>query len=472
MISIENSAARGASSHRHQVRVRPRSLAWLDVLVACCAAFGMTFSALYSVQMRASNFAASDFKTLYASVWCIAHRLDAYSIANLQRVFDANGVIQPEKWYGHAPVYPATTLALLSPFAAFGMVPAAYVLTILSGVLLAIAMAALMRYAALNFDLGPFWRIAIAGLFACGPLLNFGMNMGNVSLAASALCFIAFLWRDGGPRWIQPGRLWVPATALAIALLLKPHLGLWVGVGMFLLPERRARAVVVRAAALTAGFAVLTTVAMAAMGTLRLETHSYLAMLSVETSSGASMNSTSREALPVVAQITSLESILGFWITSHGLRIGLTAALLLVLAVLVYRQTRRVDTERGALLAVGAWCAFGMLATYHRAHDAVLLIIVLPWVVERVRRSPLVWHAWLATALYCAMSASADFPVVQRWLANLPANSLQAFLLLRQVGLADLLLLLVLLMAMHHEHARRWVSRPADIEPDELATAA
>jgi hypothetical protein len=62
--------------------------------------------------------------------------------------------------------------------------------------------------------------------------------------------------------------------------------------------------------------------------------------------------------------------------------------------------------------------------------------------------------------------------VVQRWLANLPANSLQAFLLLRQVGLADLLLLLVLLMAMHHEHARRWVSRPADIEPDELATAA
>jgi hypothetical protein len=452
--------------------VRRRSYAWLDVLIACCAAAGMTFSALYQAQMRVSNFAASDFKTLYASVWCFAHRMDAYSIMNLQHVFDANGVVQPEKWYGHAPVYPATTLALLSPLAALGMVPAAYVLTILSGVLLAVAMVALMRYAAVNFDLSPFWRMTIAGLVGCGPLLNFGMNMGNVSVVVAALCFLAFLWRTGGPRWFQFGGMWIPAAALAIALLLKPHLGLWAGVGMFLLPERRAREVVVRALALAACFGVITAIAMAAAGTLGLETHSYLAMLSTETSAGASMNATSREALPVVAQITSLESILGFWIASHTLRVGLTLVLLLGLACFLFQQTRRVDTERGALLAVGAWCTFGMLATYHRAHDAVLLVLVLPWVVYRVRRSPLAWHAWIATALYCAMSASADFPVVQRWIANVPPYSLQAFLLLRQVGLADLLLLLVLLLAMDHEHARRWASRTGDVDSDELAAAA
>ena len=422
--------------------------------------------------MRASNFAASDFKTLYASVWCFAHRIDAYSITNLQRVFDANGVIQPEQWYGHAPVYPATTLALLSPFAALGMVPAAYILTILSGVLLAIALAALMRYAAVNFDLGPFWRIAIAGLFACGPLLNFGMNMGNVSLAVAALCFLAFLWRNGGPLWMRHSSPWLPATALAIALLLKPHLGFWTCLGMFLLPERRSRGVVVRAIGLTAGFALVTAISMAALGTLGLQTHSYLAMLSAETSAGASMNATSREPLPVVAQITSLESIFGFWIVSHGLRVALTLVSLLGLSYLVFRQTRQVDSERGALLAVGAWCTFGMLATYHRAHDAVLLVLVLPWVVDRVRRSPRAWHAWIATALYCTMSASAEFPIVKRWIEHAPPYSMQAFLLLRQVGLADLFLLLVVLMAMHHERARRRSSQTGDVESNELAAAA
>jgi hypothetical protein len=61
---------------------------------------------------------------------------------------------------------------------------------------------------------------------------------------------------------------------------------------------------------------------------------------------------------------------------------------------------------------------------------------------------------------------------VQRWIANVPPYSLQAFLLLRQVGLADLLLLLVLLLAMHHEHARRWASRTGDVDSDELAAAA
>ena len=84
---------------------------------------GLTASALYEIQVRAADFGASDFKTLYASVWCFAHRLNAYSMANIQQVFVANGVVQPPQWFGHAPVYPWTTLALLSPLASMGMVP-------------------------------------------------------------------------------------------------------------------------------------------------------------------------------------------------------------------------------------------------------------------------------------------------------------------------------------------------------------
>ena len=398
--------------------------------------------------------------------------MDAYSIPNLQRVFQANGVVQPEKWYGHAPVYPSFTLAFLSPIAAVGMVAAAYLLTILSALLLAMSVVALMRYAARNFDLGLGWRIGIAGLCACGPLLSFGMDMGNISLAVCAFCFLAFAWRSSGFPGSRGGSPWIPGAALAMAFLLKPHLGVWTGMGMLLLPERAARAVVVRAVALAAGFAAVSAAVMAAMGTLGLETHSYLAMLSAETATGASMNATSREVLPVVAQITSLESIVGFWIASPALRLGVTYAALLGLALLLLQLTRRADTERGALLAVGAWCTLGMLASYHRAHDAAMLLMVVPWVVDRARRAPLELHAWAAAALYCVMSVSADLPVVERWVSSASAHSLEAFVLLRQVGLADLLLLLVLLVALRRECARNFASRAGSTEADEMLIAA
>ena len=461
-----------ADSQQSRTIIRPRSFAWLDVLIAVCAAGGLTASTLYGVQIRTSTFAASDFKTLYASVWCFAHHMDAYHIANLQSVFVANNVVQPEKWFGHAPVYPPTTLALLSPIAAMGMVTAAYVLTILSGVLLAVAVAALMRHAAVNFNMGPVWRMAIAGLCVCGPLVSFGMGMGNVSLAVAALCFLAFVWRKSGAPWSRGGSPWFSSVALALALLLKPHLGLWTGLGMFLLPERAARAVVVRAITLAAGFAAASVVAMGAMGTLGLESHSYLAMLSAETSAGASMNVASHEVLPIVAQITSLQSIMAFWIAAPMGRTILTGVVLLGLGYMMVRQTRVVNTERGALLAVGAWCALGMLATYHRAHDAALAVVLVPWVVDRVRRTPLAWHAWAATALYCAMSASADFDSVKRWVSATSEHSLTAFVLLRQAGLADLLLVLVLLLAMGHERTRVPMRGTASDEADELAIAA
>jgi hypothetical protein len=136
------------------------------------------------------------------------------------------------------------------------------------------------------------------------------------------------------------------------------------------------------------------------------------------------------------------------------------------------RQTRRVNTERGALLAVGAWCVLGMLATYHRAHDAALAVVLVPWAVDRVRRTPLAWHAWAAAALYCAMSASADFEVVKRWVSAASGHSLTAFVLLRQAGLADFLLVLVLLLAMGHERTRERMRGTASDEAEDLAIAA
>lgn len=467
-----NSVIRNSSGPRHKRWISRTDYAWFDVLIALGCLGGLTISTLYQLEVRAADYGASDFKTLYASVWCFAHRINAYSLANIQHVFVANGVVQPEKWFGHAPVYPWITLALLSPLALLGMVPAAYVLIILSGLLMVVAVAALMRYAAATFGMGPVWRIVLAILCASGPLLSFGINLGNVSVAASALCFLAFVWRNKESPWNQRGTRWVSAAALAAALVLKPHLALWVALGMLLLPERAARAVVMRAGALVAGFVALTAGVMAATGTLSLQTHAYLAMLSAEASKGASMSATSRTVLPVVAEITSLNSIVGFWVPGSVVRVILVGIALLGLGFWAVRLTRRVDSERAALLAVGTWCALGFLATYHRSPDAILLLILLPWALDQVRRTPWDWHAWVATAFYCGLSVSADFPVVERWVATLPTYSPLAFLLLRQAGLADCLLLLVLLLALNKERARQILLETQPVEEEETQAVA
>ena len=449
-----------------------RSLNLIDALTAVGCAGGLTLSTLYQVHVRTSTFAVSDFKTLYASAWCFARGLDAYSISNLQHVFNSNAVVQPADWYGHAPVYPWTTLALLSPLTALPMVPAAFVAAMLTGVLLTCAVAALMYYGAKHFNLEIGWRVVIGALCVSGPLLGFAMNMGNVSAAACALCILAFVFRESATARLSRARAWLPSAALTIAVLLKPHLAVWCGLGMLFLPERAARAVVIRAAALTGAFTLLTAAALAACGQFGMQTLSYLSVLSIENSGSASMSAASREALPVVSQIISLQSILGFWITNPILRDMSTGLMLLAAGVLLARWTRQVDSQRCAVLAIGAWCSLGMLATYHRAHDASLLILLVPWVVARIRRAPLNWQAWVVLALYCAMSVSADFPTIVRWLSALPVDSALRFVLLRQAGLGELLLLGVLLFSLRQELPERRVAMPAAEYIEDVRRAA
>jgi hypothetical protein len=62
--------------------------------------------------------------------------------------------------------------------------------------------------------------------------------------------------------------------------------------------------------------------------------------------------------------------------------------------------------------------------------------------------------------------------VVERWVAALPANSPLAFLLLRQAGLADCLLLVVLLLALKSEGGRLVTRSTQSAEADEPQAAA
>lgn len=160
------------------------------------------------------------------------------------------------------------------------------------------------------------------------------------------------------------------------------------------------------------------------------------------------MSAGSREVLPVVAQIPALSSLIGFW-TAAPLARALGWVVLLRLLITLWRTTRRVRSEPAADLAVAAWCALGLLITYHRAHDAILLLLLTPWLANRLRREPANWRPWATVLLYGALSVGPALGagVAAGRIEVLP-RTLPAFFALRQASLAALGLCAVLLLSL------------------------
>jgi hypothetical protein len=240
-----------------------------------------------------------------------------------------------------------------------------------------------------------------------------------------------------------------------VALLLKPHLALWIVLALLLLGEPAGRRIVVRASALAALFCAVTVCWLAMTDRLILQSRSFLAILSAESSGGASMNASSLKVLPVIVQITSFSSLIGFWTKNQAVCTVAGWLLSLFAAFAIYLVTRGLSGERSKLLAAGACCALGLVATYHRSLDAVLLLMLLPWAIDRIRLPPRWWQAWLAFAFYCAMAVGPHEGEIAAWIGSAPAHGLRSFVLLRQSAMAAVLLLIILLSALARERSER-----------------
>ncbi len=410
--------------------------ATLDFLFAFLAIGGITATVLADMPMRTSADAASDLKTLQAAAWCFRHGLDAYSFTNVQAVFQAQGMALPGSWFGHAPVYPPTTLAILVPLTLVSMATGAYCVTVGSALLFALALFALLRYSARAFDLNLGWRAALAGACAAGPLLAFALSVGNMSVAASALLILVFVRRG-------QSSVWVLSSSLALALLLKPHLAIWTLLGMLLLPETRGPRIALRAAVLSVATG-LGAAEILAPGQLLRQTRSCMAMVGAEMAPGNSMNLSSRELLAVFSQITSLRSLFGFWTAENWLTATLAITILFCLAGFLVWHTRGARTEAEALLAVVSWSAFGLLATYHRAHDAILLLLLGPWLIASWRAGRGRWRLSGLLLLYGALSLGPSTSGIGRTVMTHAPHALASFLALRQAAVAELFLVLIL----------------------------
>ena len=441
----------------------------------CClgAMAGLVASLVAQMNVAKLQGSASDFKTLYASVWCFAKKIDAFRMNNIEQVFRQNHVVTPVQWYGHMPVYPPFTLALLSPLASVGMVPAAYLWIAFSGLMMAVAMWLMLRASDDVFGLSLGWRVVIVVLWGASPLLGFGLEMGNVSVAVSALCIGVLYWfsvrgsnrvaalprRDshwneatvwGRPAW----QIWTGAIALAVALSLKPHLAVWVLLALLASAFGRdgqlERKIVLRALGVCVVLAAAVLLWLSAEHMLGTQMRSYRAIVLSETNDG-SMAATNREVLLVAAQITSLQSAAGYWVNNDVLL--KIASKLCVVGLMMYLvamawRLRRGRTAEQRLLLVGCWCCVGMLATYHRAHDGIVLLLLTPWVVWRLRRNWRDGLVWLLLALYFLMSWGPSTEWIAWCAQTTHMKALCDVLLYRQAPLATLGLMAVLLVLL------------------------
>ena len=409
---------------------------WPERLASVASTAGVLWSILDNFHVRGWEVTGSDFKTLYASAWCFNRGLDAYDFHNLARVFSRGGVAQPHTWFGHAPVYPPLTLALLAPWTLLPMWIAVYAWVILSGLALAGAAAALARFAGQVYGLGRMWRTALLVAMVASPLAGFGLALGNVSVVVASLCVLVVVRVEGG-------RVWPRAFGLALALLLKPHMALWVMFALLLV--RSGRSIATKACLSGGGMAAALYLYAVTRTGWGADFGNFFAMLHRETA-GGSMRAANHELMEVPSQIISLDSMLGYG-GGHWSRAASLAVLVGLTAALVWASLR-IRGRGNELLAVSAWCALGLIATYHRAADGTLLLMLLP--VLALRWKACWWNGWAWTVfgLMAAASVGLDFVTMVPMVAHPAFGKVEVFLLYRQAAMASALLAGLLIWAV------------------------
>ena len=440
---------------------RPWGGWWPERLASLAAVGGSIGSLLPGFHPSTWPPSATDFKTLYAAIWNMVHGVDAYSFPRIAEVFLRNHVTPPEHWYSHAPVYPPFTLAVLSPLSLLPLVTAIYVFLLISGLAIAGAAATLARAGGERFGLPRGWRLALIALVAAAPLVSYGLDVGNVSVVVAACCIYAVAAPQAGNPWLR-------AAALTLGLLLKPHLALWVLIALAVASGRQGRRVAIETCALT-GVALAGLLGwLAVKGQLISQSASYLHMVRQEIAVGGSMHGASHEILTTTAQITALHSLFGYWTADMPWLPPFATPIVLLLGLLLaWLSLRRTGSAANHPFAIaGAWCGFGLLTTYHRAHDAIVLLVLLPWLLARLRYRWTDLVSWLVLVSFTLLCLGPDLDMLNA-LERTPPLHILAGVFLRQSPFFVLVLTITLIVAIARRRAVPSLLAVAPVPPSQ-----
>ena len=302
--------------------------------------------------------AKTDFSELYTSSWLWRHGLNPYdsdlATATQQQLLGVSVQI--------APIYPPTTLALISPFTflPWGWANFVWLMLALGGVAVAISLVLRLRGSVSKWDLR---TLVLVTLILCFDPLHQAFHLGNIALFVIPLSFWGiFLGEKGRDGWA--------GVLLGFAACLKPQIGCWILLYYFLQKRVRFFLASCAAGALTAAILVLRPIPIAAsIAAYRMNLHHWFAP-------GRPYGFT-EGALPFHVNIVQVilyqlcQSVVVSNLMAH-------AFFLTGIALWGYSLWRR-KCRAPAPLAMASLLALSFLSLYHSVSDATILTLALCW---------------------------------------------------------------------------------------------
>lgn len=340
-----------------------------DGLTLLCLGMAVFLLLGMALASTASN-AAIDFKVLYYSTRCLLHGGDPYNAAAVERAYRAEETkpttdpVQLEV-ITH-PIYLPTALLASAPLALLGWKLAHLVWLGLIAAGLALAALETWRAAAA-------WAPATAGGLLGLLLVNASLLLllANAAGVATALAAVAVCW------FAREERRWPGVALLTVSLMLKPHDAGLVWLALLLAGGAyRRRALETLAASATLVVASAVWMWAAAPG--------WLAELRMNLSGGTAFGKLNDPGEATLAtknpnMVIDLQAALAVWWRDariyNAVALAICAAML---AVWAWGAWRLRASREGLWLSLAAAAPLTLLSTYHRPHDAPLLMLAMP----------------------------------------------------------------------------------------------
>ena len=398
----------------------------------------LSVAALIFVSVGAARFvqASNDFVPVYTGARCLLHGCNPYDTGQLEKQFFQGGGRREElpSWDIDVPVYPPSTLLVLSPLALLRF-PAARLLWFLLNSCLFVSATALIVSSSPLTHRWVATILAAVFLLSSSILLVLGQPaIFAISLAVIGSCLL-LRGRDRG---------WATA-AFMLSLAVKPQ------IGAFLVLYFLSRRIQWRSAAIASAGALALLISSGLLLTLHPQSASWTTTLrsNLTTTLGPDGSADPRPGNPQAIGDTNLQALTSVFF-ADARKFNLTAYAIFGLLFVLW-ATAALPTAQSQWLAIGALSVLSLTPIYHRFYDTRLLLLSIPAVVVIWQKRRILGIAMFLLTLCAVVSLQyrmQNYLMQHAKWQNVLQNKLLFVLLLRQQNLELLLLFSLYLFAL------------------------
>ncbi len=352
----------GAESER-AVKLRRPDIYWLVLCIAALIFFSVAVEKFHAFH------SANDYIPVYTGARCLLHGCNPYNASQLeQQYLEADGrADELPAWDEEMPLYPPSTLLVLSPLSLLSFPVARVLWILLNGCLFATS-------AGLILSTCPPVHRWLATLLASLMLVTSGilLALGNPAIFAISLLII-------GSCLLLRGRLLpLGALLLMLSLAVKPQIGGLIVLALIAMRIRRRYAVL----AVAGAFALLLTAGL--ILSLHPRSSNWASGLSgniTSTLGPGGHNDPRPEGKRAIADI-NLQAVTSVFFADQGeFNAAAYAVFLALLMVWIAALVRTNASAEKHLLSVAALAALSLTPVYHGFYDTRMLLITIPAVV-------------------------------------------------------------------------------------------